>query len=186
MDESSLVIAIRFADQRVRAIGTLQPPDEGPWLLTSESNAPRDAGVRSLERHRLRRLQDVAQPLVLFFLSCVAWLIWFRERSQYPVFWLALLLTAEAATRFFAFAQVAIDTTPFRYPTLRSAFGVPIPTALLAQLIWSLVSPPRWLLGLVWISLAIGAFTPEPVTWTAYRWDSKWHRCSPSRASPGA
>ncbi len=149
-DAHRAVIAVRVWDINLRGTTAWQVPDTGPWLLTSSVLAPRQEGQIALALQRLRRIGDVASPLVALSLATVILLVWSNARGQRELLWLGLFLIALSFARLLRYIEITPEAQPFGRPTeLLGVIGRILPPALQAQFIASTFGMP-WLSRTVW------------------------------------
>lgn len=136
--------ASRFDDRTTRAWWAT---DAGPWILSSPEVAPRDSTALAIARRKLVRYPDLVQRLMLCAVAVAGLLLYRRERHRKELLWVALFVFAFAFNRISTFAQIAEDSTPFRYA-------------------WHIVYWREWIILLVIAELArVTAGVPAVLMW---------------------
>jgi len=136
-------------------------PDEGPWLLTTSSAAPRNAAELTIARRKQLRIADLTQPLILLSVAFVIGLIWIGNLNRSALGWTCSLLVCVAVGRLWIYFMIQQHSEPFQLQILLELVRHEIPVALLAHLVCATVGAPRWILFPAWILPALSLLIPS-------------------------
>ncbi len=123
----SLLIALRFASLDMNPDWRL--PDQGPYLLTDQVNAPVDVGGRALaaQRDRLAPTQIFAIAIFLM-LAALCMVAWSTDRARTELLWFALVAAARITYSVFDLAGLypSASSLPARLNFITEFIALPI------------------------------------------------------------
>lgn len=153
----TLEIAIRVWRPTQTFPTAWRPVDQGPWLLTTPSAIPRNAGINAITLARAKRFGDLTQPIVLFCIATPVLLIWLRERSRTALLWLFLYLVLVGLGRADLFVELHPWSQPFGHAQLLMRMVLmTIPAAVFALFVCAWTGT-RWILWPVAIAAGLSA-----------------------------
>src|SRR5262249_2663713 len=125
-------------------------PDEGPWLITDRTAAPRGAGDAAIQRQFMARVANLAQAFPLLCVAVIALLFWFVDQRRREILWVGVWAVLIGVGRLDLQLQIHPETFPFRWSFYQTTLEWELaPTVLLAQFAASTIARP-WLARLVW------------------------------------
>ena len=152
----SIEVAIHFVSFGMNPIWRI--PDTGPYLLTSQSNAPANVSASAIAMQRTRvdgpLYFTVGAFLILAVLCIVAW---FGDRSRTELLWFALIALGRIS--YSAWVLVSFSAATSNLPALLDFANEFLSLPLLGEMVLASlgIQHRRWFRALIWV-LAIPIF----------------------------
>ena len=133
---------------------------EGPFLLTYDFNAPKDAGRHSMNQRRLRHSPSLLFAVLEAIAALFILFVWAGDRQQSRFFWLGAFLLLESGGEILSTAVLRETSFPFGWPHFTTALMLVAAAPVYAEFAMSVLRlRARWFRTAVWSIWAAFALT---------------------------